>query len=339
MRLKTVFVILWCMGASALALGQERPQQQPPQTQEKLPREVTVTEIPGVIAAGAKWQQVWQGTDNADGIVGTSDGGLLFAQEQANTIRKLDKNDYDSAYVKDTHGAGSAAIDSQGRVIAAQRTCTDPGRAPLPCSEPTKVAIVYPVKDRKVLADNFQGKPLGRISEAIVDKKGTAYFISGGAYYAKPGGPVMSVGDNIRASGIMLSPDEKRFYVGNGAGVLVFDIQPDGTVNNQREFAKLQAGNGNSMAVDAAGRLYVASGAVGVQVFSPEGKQLGTIPTPRNVVTATFSGPDKKMLYIVGSGALAPNGMEYALAPGFRLNTKTIYKIPMLAQGYMGRAK
>jgi len=31
-------------------------------------REVTVTAIPGIVAAGAKWTLAWQGTDNADGI-------------------------------------------------------------------------------------------------------------------------------------------------------------------------------------------------------------------------------------------------------------------------------
>jgi gluconolactonase len=332
MKSKTMLVIIWGIWLPVVGLGQAPSQQ--------FPREVTITAIPGVIAAGAKWQQVWQGTDNADGIVATPDGGLLFAQEQANTIRKLDKNDYDSAYVKDTHGTGSVAIDSQGRLVAAQRTCTDPGRANLPCTEPTKIAIIYPEKDKKVLADNFQGKPFGRLSEAIVGKNGNVYFIAGGAYYIKPGGQAMSIGENPRASGLMISPDEKTLYVGNGGGVLAFEIQADGTVGNQREFAKMPAGaNGNSMAVDAAGRLYVASGATGVQVFGADGKHLGIIPTPRNVVTVTFSGPDKKTLYMVGSGALAPNGKEFALAEGFRNNAKTIYKIPMLAQGYQGRAK
>jgi gluconolactonase len=332
MKSKTMLMIMWGIWLPVAGFGQAPAQQ--------FPREVTITAIPGVIAAGAKWQQVWQGTDNADGIVATPDGGLLFAQEQANTIRKLDKNDYDSAYVKDTHGTGSVAIDSQGRLVAAQRTCTDPGRANLPCTEPTKIAIIYPEKDKKVLADNFQGKPFGRLSEAIVGKNGNVYFIAGGAYYVKPGGQAMSIGENPRASGLMISPDEKTLYVGNGSGVLAFEIQPDGTVGNQREFTKMPANtNGNSMAVDAAGRLYVASGAAGVQVFGADGKHLGSIPTPRNVVTVTFAGPDKKTLYMVGSGALAPNGKEFALAEGFRNNAKTIYKIPTLAQGYQGRAK
>ena len=92
------------------------------------------------------------------------------------------------------------------------------------------------------------------------------------------------------------------------------------------------------MTVDSVGRIYVtASG--GVQVMSPEGKHLGTIPTPRSVITVAFSGPDKKTLYVVGSGAVAPNGGEFALAPGYRNNAKTIYKIPTIAQGLKGRAK
>ena len=99
MKSKTTIVLVWCIFQAAFALGQE-----------KLPREAAVTAVPGVIAAGAKWQQVWQGSDNADGIIGTPDGGVLFAQEQPNTIRKLDKNDYDSAYVKNTEGAGSVFI-------------------------------------------------------------------------------------------------------------------------------------------------------------------------------------------------------------------------------------
>jgi len=330
MKLKTFFVLASC-ALSAFAMAQESAQQ--------LPRDVTVTAIPGVIAAGAKWQQVWQGTDNADGIVGTPDGGVIFAQEQANTIRKLDINDYDSALVKNTEGAGSVVMDYQGRIIAAQKTCTDPGRGNLPCNVPTKIGIVYPEKDRKVLVDSFEGKPLTRPSEAVVDRKGNVYFTDGAPYYFKPGGPAISIGNNLRASGIMLSPDEKILYIGSGPVIYAFDVQPDGTVTNQREFGKLAAGNGNSMGIDAAGRLYVTSGANGVQVFSPEGKHLGSIPTPRNVVAVTFSGPDKKTLYVVGSGALAPNGKEFTLAEGFRNNAKTIYKIPMLAQGFKDRSK
>jgi gluconolactonase len=321
------FVAAICLCCSAFVIAQER-----------LPREVTISEIPGVIAAGVQWRLAWQGTDNADGIVGTSDGGLLFAQEQPSVVRKLDANDRNSVYVRDTHGTGSVAIDSEGRILGVQRTCTDPGRGNAPCSEPTSIAIIYPEKDRKVLVDSFQGNPLGRLNDLVVDKKGTVYLTVGAAYYKTSSGAVTSLGENIRSNGIMLSPDERALYVTNGGTILAFDIQPDGKVVNRRDFAKLEGGNGDGMAIDATGRLYVTS-APGVQVFSAEGKHLGTIPTPRNPISVAFSGPDKKVLYIVGSGALGPDGKEFTTPQGVRNNAKTIYKVPMLASGYKGRAK
>ena len=331
MKSRAPFTIAWCLCASALALGQAP-------APERLPREVTMTAIPGVVAAGAKWQLVWQGFDNADGIVGTSDGGLLFAQEQPGRVRKLDTDGKDSIFIENTHGAGALAIDAGGRIIAVERTCTDPGLPPSPaCAEPTIVGVLAP--ERKALADNYQGKPLGRLNDLVVDKKGRVYFTVGGAYYVSPGGPVTSLGDNIRSNGIMLSPDEKTLYVTNGMVILAFDILPDGTVANRRDFGRLEGGGGgDGMAIDADGRLYVTSGP-GVQVLSREGRYLGIIPTPRGVISVAFSGPDKLTLYVVGSGALDPDGKEHTTPAGVRNNAKTIFRIPVLAQGFKGRAK
>ena len=84
-------------------------------------RDVTVTAIPGVVAANSRWMLAWQGTDNADGIVGTDDGGLLFAQEQPNRISKLDANDKVSVVIEDTHGTGAIAIDAKGLLWTADR--------------------------------------------------------------------------------------------------------------------------------------------------------------------------------------------------------------------------
>jgi gluconolactonase len=302
-------------------------------------RDVTVAAISGVIAAGATWTLAWQGTDNADGIVGTDDGGLLFAQEQPNQISRLDRNDRASVFLRDTHGTGAVSVDAGGRIFAVERTCTDPGRgaAAAPCNEPTVVGILAP--ERKTLADNFEGKPLGRLNDLVVDRKGGAYFTVGGAFYASAAGRVTSLGDNIRANGIILSRDDRVLYVTNGNTILAFDVQPDGTAVNRRDFATLEGGGaGDGMAIDAAGRLYVTSGP-GVQVFDEGGRYLGLIPTPRSVISVAFSGADKKTLYVVGSGALGPDGREFVTPEGVRNNAKTIYRIPMLAQGFKGRAK
>jgi len=327
MKSSVLFVAVWFVFGSVMSSGQVR--------------EVSVTEIPGVVAAGAKWTVAWQGTDNADGIVGTSDGGLLFAQEQPNQVSKLDANDRVSVFIKDTHGAGSLSIDSQNRVVAILRTCTDPGNAgrgiTAPCTEPTAVALLTP--QRKVLVETVDGKPFGRPNDLVAARNGGVYFTSGGAFYLNPAGKATAIGGELRTNGIMLSPDEKTLYITNGPVVVALDVQPDGSVTNRRDFAKLEAGgNGDGMAIDAAGRLYVTS-APGVQVFSPQGAYLGVIPTPRAPISVAFSGPDKRTLYVVGGGALGPDGKEFQTPQGVRNNGKTIFKIPMLAQGFRGRAK
>jgi len=110
-------------------------------------------------------------------------------------------------------------------------------------------------------------------------------------------------------------------------------------VTNRRDFATLEAGgNGDGMAIDDDGRLYVTS-APGVQVFAVDGKYLGLIPTPRSAISVAFSGPSKSMLYIVGSGAVGPDGLEFRTPDGVRNNAKTIYRLPMLAEGFSGRPK
>jgi gluconolactonase len=322
--------------AVALVLSAASHAQQRGAAQPQGAREVTVTEIPGVVAAGAKWTSAWQGTNNADGIVGTEDGGLLFAQEQPSQVSKLDKGDHVSVFLRETHGTGALSVDATGRILAVERTCTDPGRSG-PCTEPTVVGVLAP--ERKTLADSFDGKPLGRLNDLVGDRKGGAYFTVGGAYYVNAAGRVTSLGENIRANGVILSRDERIVYVTNGNTILAFDIQADGAVTNRRQFGTLEGGGGgDGMAIDAVGRLYVTTGA-GVQALDADGKYLGIIPTPRAVISVAFSGAGKRTLYVVGSGALGPDGKEFITPDGVRNNAKTIYRIPMLAQGYLGRAK
>ncbi|MDE3110761.1 MAG: SMP-30/gluconolactonase/LRE family protein, partial [Acidobacteriota bacterium] len=93
---------------------------------------------------------------------------------------------------------------------------------------------------------------------------------------------------------------------------------------------------GDGMAIDTKGRLYVSSGA-GVQVFDRTGKYLGAIPTPRGAISVVFAGPNKRTLFIVGSGADDANGRPIRQGP--QLTAATIYKLPMIAQGPSGRAK
>src|SRR5262245_41103487 len=95
--------------------------------------------------------------------------------------------------------------------------------------------------------------------------------VSSGVFYADSKGVVSQYGKDVPlANGVILSPDEKTLYVTNGAVVFAFDVKPDGSLTNQREFGKLQGGQGgDGSAVDQQGRVYVATGK-SVDVFAPD---------------------------------------------------------------------
>ena len=197
------------------------------------PRDYTVTEIPGVIAAGQQWKFLWQEAgNNGDGIVGTNDGGLLLAQNDNSKVVKLDKNGKTSVVYSDTHTGGALSMSPKGALFIVERGL--------------HATIEQLAPQRKVLADSFQGDPLdcigGVINDLTADSKGGAYFTMGGVFYASPKGVVTRYGENLGTNGIILSANEKTLYVTNGPTLAAFDVQPDGSLTNQREFAKLEGG-------------------------------------------------------------------------------------------------
>ncbi len=303
-------------------------------------RQVEVTAIPGVVAADAKWELIWAGFNTADGIVGTPDGGVMFAQEQTDTIRKLTPDGREYTVIADTRGAGSISIDAQGRLYAAERTCTEPLNRDLGgCNELTRITQYLP--ERRVLALSFaNGATLGRVNDVMADGRGGAYFTAGGIYYVSAAGVVSTVADqDIRTNGLMLSPDGRTLYVTNNTMIVAFDVRPDGSTANRRDFGTLDGDDGgDGMAIDSEGRLYVTA-AQGVHVLSPRGEHLGLIPTPRRPITVAFSGPDKKVLFVPQMGAVGPDGKAWTTPEGVRNTAMTIYRLPMLAQGFKGRPK
>jgi gluconolactonase len=337
--------------AAAEAGGRRGPgapgQAQPGQTgrgpaPQRIPRDVTVTPIPGVVSAGAKWTKVWQaGGNSADGIVADKDGSALVAQEDRDAVLKIDKNDKASVFVSNAKGVGSLSMDRQGRLYGAHRTERPGSTKPDLGSIVNAITILAPAG--KTVADKWaDGTTLSvRPNDLAADSRGGAYFTSGCVYYASANGTVTVVAENIRTNGIVFSPDDTILYVTNGGGqtpatIVAFDVKGPGMLANRRDFATLAMGNGDGSAVDSEGRLYVTSNP-GVQIFDRTGKDLGLIPTPRGVISVAFAGPDKKTLYVVGSGAEDANGQPIREGP--QQTAATIYRLPMIAQGVKGRAK
>jgi gluconolactonase len=304
-------------------------------------RPAVVTAIPGVVAANAQWELIWADFKTADGLVPTPDGGILFAQEQSDSIRRLDAANHESIHLANVQGTGAVSYDTQGRLYGVQRTCTDSARPFYPsCQLLTNVAVLAP--EYRLLANSFaDGRPLGRVNDLVADSKGGAYFTVTGAFHVNAQGVVSTVvaDADFHANGILLSADGKRLWVTNGDRVVVFDVQPDGSTRNRRDFGLLDGDkNADGMAIDGEGRLYVTA-SQGVHVLSAEGAHLGLIPTPRVPISLTFSGPDKKTLYVAQMGAVGPDGKPWSTPPGVRNTAMTLYRLPVLAAGFKGRPK
>ena len=277
----------------------------------------TVTAIPGVIAAGQTWTKVWETSgNNADGIVGTPDGGLLIAQNDNAQVLKLAPDGTTSVAYKDTNTGGALSFSPKGALYIVQRGIG--------------TAVWQLAPERKMLANRINGDPLeclgGVINDVTADSKGGVYFTMGGLFYADAKGTVTRYGENLRTNGVLLSRDEKTVFVTNGQTVVAFDVQPNGALTNQRDFVTFPGGGGDGITIDSEGRIYV-TGNSGLQVAGPDGKYIGLIPTPQGVITAAFSGPDKKTLFAVVS-----------IRRGDARDAQII-SIPMLATGYKGRAK
>lgn len=297
------------------------------------PTDSTAPGIPGVIAAGAKVQLLASGLQGTEGPIAAPDGTFLFTEQNANRITRIGADGRVTPYLSNSNGTLGLAYDARGRLIAAQGT--NP-----------QIAVLSPTRD--VLADSFDGMPLLRPNDLVVDGRGGIYFTDPGpipqpgqtlnlprkpaVLYIRPEGGVIRIAEDIVIpNGLVLSPDGRILYVADSRAetLLAFDVQPDGTVKNRRIFGLLQGlekspdgfrGSADGITVDSEGRVYAATRA-GVQVISPQGRHLGTIPIgvaagPQNLA---FVGPDRKTLFIVGRGAA--------------------WKVPVLSQGVAGRSK
>lgn len=303
------------------------------QTAAPVPTETTAPDIPGVVTGGTKVELVASGLRGTEGPIAAPDGTLLFTEQDANRVSRIDASGRVTPYLSNTNGTIGLAFDRLGRLIAAQTT--NP-----------QIAVLSPTRD--VLADSFEGQALLRPNDLTIDRNGGIYFSDPGpppqpgvtldlprkpaVFYIRSESDVVKVAEDIeRPNGVLLSPDERVLYVANtlGDSVIAFDVESDGILKNRRSFARLEGvvktetgvrSGADGLAVDSAGRLYVATSA-GIQIFSAQGTRLGIIPIgiangPQNLA---FAGPEKKTLYVVGRNAA--------------------WKIAMQSQGLKDRAK
>jgi gluconolactonase len=234
---------------------------------------------------------------------------LLFSDIPADTIYRWSQADGLSVFRKPSHSANGNVVDSQGRLV----TCEHGSRT-----------VTRTGKDGKVttLAATHEGGKLNSPNDLAVKSDGTIWFTDppyglgrrkseqkGNYVYRLDAGarePVAVAKDFDRPNGICFSPDEKYVYIadsGRPHHVRRFSVRKDNTLAAGRVFAVIRPGGPDGMRIDAAGRLFSTAGD-GVQVFSPAGKLIGKILTPKSAANCCFGGPAGKTLFITARDAV-----------------------------------
>src|SRR5207248_6185425 len=115
------------------------------------------------------------------------------------------------------------------------------------------------------------------------------------------------------------SPDEKTLYVlpTMQKQMMAYPVESPGRLGAGKMFCELEQakaggnGGGDGGTVDSKGNVYITS-AIGLQVFDPTGKKLGTIAFPEQPANATFGGKDLKTLYVTARTSVYTCPMEVA---------------------------
>jgi gluconolactonase len=273
--------------------------------------------IPGVVNAGTPIQLVKDGFEAVEGPLPQPEGGLLFTNNRAARIVLIGADGAVSVWYEGKGGANALTRTPKGDVVAT-------------LTESLAIGVVRPGEAPRVLVGDYEGTPFNRPNDLVASGRGDIYFsdtvsitatkapaMPSAVYQLTASGKLLRIADDIaRPNGVALSPDDRTLYVANTTGewVLAFALDRKGRAKERRDFAKLAlpepAQNGAStgagadgLAVDAAGRLYVAT-TLGVQVFSAKGEPLGIIKLPKQPQNLAFSGRDRSMLYVVGRGAV-----------------------------------
>jgi gluconolactonase len=336
MKSKAILVVLLSLACAVAASAQERGEggqgrgrgrglTKPPATDKVTP------EIPGVVKAGTKIEIVNTALACGDGGMGLADGSILASCRP--TVTKIAPDGSTTVMVENSDQAAGLAVDSKGRIIGAQYT--------------KKVSVLYPKGSEEVLTDSFDGKPYIRPNDLVADKKGGIYFTDcyqvgvtpkpddppQSVYYIAPNSKkVIRVASDVRRpNGITLSADDKTLYVNDWDGeyVVTFNVQPDGTLNNRKNFGKYTlkeetdhglVSGADGLCIDSKGNTFATTPA-GVQVFGPKGEHLGDIEAPYDQPPQNcgFGGPDYSYLYVTGRGV--------------------VYRIRTLNAGVIGRGK
>ena len=271
----------------------------------------------------------------SEGPLWWKEGGyLLFADIGRNQIVKWTRQEGLSVFREPTDGANGLTRDPQGRLVACETVTRRVTRLEADgsitvvadCYQGTRLNAPNDVVVKSDGSVYFSDPPTGaRVSNGHVFIEES--FIA--QLTARPKDstePIKRLADQelepavyrvspdlstvtllatgfIFPNGLAFAPDESILYVDDsfGPNIKAYDVQPDGTLGNERIFLEPKGerpGSPDGMKVDVEGNIY-CTGPGGVWVIDPSGRHLGTILTGADATTnLCFGGDDWKTMFI-----------------------------------------
>jgi len=167
----------------------------------------------------------------------------------------------------------------------------------------------------KPIETTLDGRAIGSINDIEADKHGNIYggtidlagFENGTPQ--EPGiifrldtsGLITELGPVGTPNGLAFNPDGSKVYLSeSGEGIFVYEVRPNGTLENRQLFASVEDCDG--IALDEKGGLWVARYMCNeLAYFNADGSEGNSLQLPYNSVTSVvFGGEDLRELYITG---------------------------------------
>jgi gluconolactonase len=265
-----------------------------------------------VLATGFRWIEgpLWFGDSNC----------LLFQDLPRNRTMRWSETEGVSIFRDPSHYANGQTRDRQGRLIA----CAHQARCIFRTEHDGAITT---------LASHHNGKRLNAPNDVVVKSDNTIWFTDpiygistdyeGGRQTSEqppavccfdPASKIIRiVADDFGGpNGLAFSPDESCLYITETGDqtkpnplqkIRVFDVTPENTLRNGRDFHKIDPGYADGIRTDEHGNIW-SSAADGVHCISSQGELLGKIPIPQRVSNLCFGGPHKNRLFIAASHTL-----------------------------------
>lgn len=237
---------------------------------------------------------------------------LIFSDIPGNTVFQWTEARGHTVLRKPSDHTNGNTLDAEGRLLSCEHSRRRVSRT----DHDGRIETV---------SSHFKGKRFNSPNDVVCSSRGEIYFTDPpyglrqpdgsfadqeiefcGVYrFSEHGGVTLLGKDFTRPNGIVLNNDETQLFVDDTDRhhVRFFDLAGDGTLQNDRIFAKLEyndiRGKADGMKMDEKGNIYVAGNTLeGIWVFDPEGTLLGLIGVGEGPANLAWGGTDWKTLFI-----------------------------------------